>query len=47
MVSLMLTLFTLPMMYLRFERLQQRHFAMDDAVYDAEQGSAEHGNPAE
>jgi multidrug efflux pump len=46
-VSLVLTLFTLPMMYLWFERPQQRHFTMDDAVHDAEQGSAEHGNPAE
>jgi multidrug efflux pump subunit AcrB len=45
-VSLALTLFALPTMYLRFERLQQRHCAMDDAVHDGEQGSAGHGNPA-
>jgi multidrug efflux pump len=31
-VSLVLTLFTLPMMYLWFEWPQQRHFTMDDAA---------------
>jgi len=46
-VSVVLTLFTLPMMYPWFERPQQRHFTMDDAARDAGPGRAEHGTPAE
>jgi hypothetical protein len=47
-----LTLFTTPVIYLWFDRLQQRYFNIDDAVRDAEQGSAgqgraEQGSPAE
>jgi multidrug efflux pump len=51
-LSQVLTLFTTPVIYLWFDRLQQRYFNMDDAVRDAEQGSAgegsaEQGSPAE
>jgi multidrug efflux pump len=38
-VSQVLTLFTTPVIYLWFDRLQQRYFNVDDAVRDAEQGS--------
>jgi multidrug efflux pump len=38
-VSQVLTLFTTPVIYLWFDRLQQRFFNIDDAVRDAEQGS--------
>ena len=38
-VSQVLTLFTTPVIYLWFDRLQQRYFNIDDAVRDAEQGS--------
>jgi multidrug efflux pump len=38
-VSQVLTLFTTPVIYLWFDRLQQRWFNMDDTVRDAEQGS--------
>jgi multidrug efflux pump len=46
-VSQVLTLFTTPVIYLWFDRLQQRYFNLDDAVRDAEQGSAGQGSPAE
>jgi multidrug efflux pump len=46
-VSQVLTLFTTPVIYLWFDRLQQRYFNLDDAVRDAGQGSVEQGNPAE
>jgi multidrug efflux pump len=45
-VSQVLTLFTTPVIYLWFDRLQQRYFNMDDAVRDGE-GSTEEGSPAE
>ena len=45
-VSQVLTLFTTPVIYLWFDRLQQRYFNMDDAMRDAA-GVAGHGNPAE
>ena len=38
-VSQVLTLFTTPVIYLWFDRLQQRYFNVDAAVRDAEQGS--------
>jgi multidrug efflux pump len=38
-VSQVLTLFTTPVIYLWFDRLQQRFFNIDAAVRDAEQGS--------
>jgi multidrug efflux pump len=38
-VSQVLTLFTTPVIYLWFDRLQQRFFNMDNVVRDAEQGS--------
>jgi multidrug efflux pump len=38
-VSQVLTLFTTPVIYLWFDRLQQRYFNLDDAIRDAEQGS--------
>jgi multidrug efflux pump len=38
-VSQVLTLFTTPVIYLCFDRLQQRYFNVDAAVRDAEQGS--------
>jgi multidrug efflux pump len=38
-VSQVLTLFTTPVIYLWFDRLQQRYFNIDAAVRDAEQGS--------
>jgi multidrug efflux pump len=38
-VSQVLTLFTTPVIYLWFDRLQQRYFNIDDAVRDVEQGS--------
>ncbi len=38
-VSQVLTLFTTPVIYLWFDRLQQRFFNMEGAVRDAEQGS--------
>ncbi len=38
-VSQVLTLFTTPVIYLWFDRLQQRWFNMDEVVRDAEQGS--------
>jgi multidrug efflux pump len=37
--SQVLTLFTTPVIYLWFDRLQQRYFNMEGAVRDAEQGS--------
>jgi multidrug efflux pump len=43
-VSQVLTLFTTPVIYLWFDRLQQRYFNLDDAVRDAEQGSAGQGS---
>jgi multidrug efflux pump len=46
-VSQVLTLFTTPVIYLWFDRLQQRYFNMDDAVREAEHGSAGQRNPAE
>jgi multidrug efflux pump len=38
-LSQVLTLFTTPVIYLWFDRLQQRYFNMEGAVRDAEQGS--------
>jgi multidrug efflux pump len=38
-VSQVLTLFTTPVIYLWFDRLQQRYFDVDAGVRDAEQGS--------
>jgi multidrug efflux pump len=38
-VSQVLTLFTTPVIYLWFDRLQQRYFNLDDAIRDAEQES--------
>jgi multidrug efflux pump len=38
-LSQVLTLFTTPVIYLWFDRLQQRYFSLDDAIRDAEQGS--------
>ena len=38
-VSQVLTLFTTPVIYLWFDRLQTRYFNLDNAVRDAEQGS--------
>jgi multidrug efflux pump len=46
-LSQVLTLFTTPVIYLWFDRLQQRYFNLDDAVRDAGQGSAGQGSPAE
>ena len=46
-VSQVLTLFTTPVIYLWFDRLQQRYFNLDAAVRDAEQGSAGLRRPAE
>ena len=46
-VSQVLTLFTTPVIYLWFDRLQQRDFDLDAAVRDAEQGSAGLERPAE
>jgi multidrug efflux pump len=46
-VSQVLTLFTTPVIYLWFDRLQQRYFNLDDSMRDAGQGSVEQGNPAE
>jgi multidrug efflux pump len=46
-VSQVLTLFTTPVIYLWFDRLQQRYFNMDDAVRDAEQGDAGEGSVGE
>ncbi len=38
-VSQVLTLFTTPVIYLWFDRLQSRYFNIDDTMRDAEQGS--------
>jgi multidrug efflux pump len=38
-LSQVLTLFTTPVIYLWFDRLQQRFFDMESVVRDAEQGS--------
>ena len=46
-VSQILTLFTTPVIYLWFDRLQQRYFNLDDAMRDTGQGSVEQRNPAE
>jgi multidrug efflux pump len=46
-VSQVLTLFTTPVIYLWFDRLQQRYFNLDESMRDAEQGSAGQGSPAE
>jgi multidrug efflux pump len=46
-VSQVLTLFTTPVIYLWFDRLQQRYFNLDDSARNGEQGSAEQGSPAE
>jgi multidrug efflux pump subunit AcrB len=45
-VSLVLTLSTMPMIYLWFNRPQRRHFNMDVAVRATERRSAEQGSPA-
>jgi hypothetical protein len=45
-VSLLLTLFAMPMIYLWFDRPRQRCRTTDDAVRDAGQRSAEQGSPA-
>jgi multidrug efflux pump len=42
-VSQVLTLFTTPVIYLWFDRLQQRYFNLDDVVREGEQGSAGQG----
>jgi multidrug efflux pump len=38
-LSQVLTLFTTPVIYLWFDRLQQRFFNMEGVIRDAEQGS--------
>jgi multidrug efflux pump len=46
-VSQVLTLFTTPVIYLWFDRLQQRYFNLDDVVREGEQGSAGQGGVGE